>query len=98
MRFSEIKNTLNHLTKTTTCLHCRGPYKIDNINIIATTKTEGLFELHCEKCHVSSIMTVVLTAETEFRPNKISSNDILDLKNFLNRFDGDFEKLFPNEK
>lgn len=98
MRFSEIKNSLKHLIKTTTCLHCRNLYELDDVNIIATTKNEGLFEMHCDKCHVSSIMTVVLTPETEFRPGKISPNDVLDLKNFLNHFDGDFTKIFPNEK
>lgn len=111
MRFSEIKNALKHLIKTTTCLHCQGLYDLDGINVIATTKAEGLFEMHCNHCHSSSIMTVVLTPETEkmetkqqntyeteFRPEQISPNDILDLKLFLNNFDGDFKKLFPNEK
>ena len=111
MRFSEIKNALKHLIKTTTCLHCQGVYQLDDINVIATTKVEGLFEMQCNNCHASSIMTVVLTPETEkmetkkkniyeaeFRPGQISPNDILDLKLFLNKFDGDFKKLFPNEK
>ncbi len=100
MRFSEIKNALKHLTKTTNCLQCHGSYEVNHINVIATTKNEGLFEMHCDKCHVSSIMTVMLTPhfESEFHPGQISSNDILDLKNFLSNFDGNFEKLFPNEK
>lgn len=99
MRFSEIKNALKHLVKTTKCLHCHGVYEMDQINVIATTINEGLFEMHCGKCHVSSIMTMVLTPlENKIHPGKISPNDILDLKNFLNNFDGNFEKLFPNEK
>ncbi len=111
MRFSEIKNALKHLIKTTTCLHCQHLYVLEDINVIATTKVEGLFEMQCNNCHASSIMTVVLTPETEkmetkkkniyeaeFRPGQISPNDILDLKLFLNKFDGDFKKLFPNEK
>jgi len=78
---------------------------MDDVNVIATTKAEGLFEMHCNTCHASSIMTVVLTPESDketvlssFHPDKISPNDILDLKIFLNNFDGDFKKLFPNEK
>ena len=111
MRFSEIKNALKHLIKTTKCLNCQSLYELDNINIIATTKAEGLFEMHCGNCHTSSIVTVILTPEqekmevkqpdtfeSEFHPGQISPNDILDLKLFLNNFDGDFKKLFPNEK
>lgn len=103
MKFSDIKNALKHLVKTNRCLHCRGQYDLEEINIIATTKLEGLFEMHCGKCHLSSIMTVVVSPEIEVKKTQgrshggISPNDILDVKNFLNNFDGDFKKLFTND-
>lgn len=112
MKFSDIKNALKHLIKTNRCLHCQGQYDLEEINIIATTKLEGLFEMHCGKCHLSSIMTVVVSPEIEVKKTNpgnitekfpgrshggISPNDILDVKNFLNNFDGDFKKLFTND-
>lgn len=113
MKFSDIKTALKHLVKTNHCLHCQNQYDLEEINIIATTKLEGLFEMHCNKCHLSSIITVVVYPEIEVRKgnpdqimekshershNGISQNDILDVKNFLNNFDGDFKKLFTSDK
>lgn len=104
MKFSDIKNALKHLVKTNHCLHCHGQYDMEEINIIATTRLEGLFEMHCNKCHLSSIMTVIISPEIEVRKgnqrshNGISQNDILDVKNFLNNFNGDFKKLFTSDK
>lgn len=111
MKFSEIKSALKHLVKTTLCLHCQAVYELNDVSIIATTKNEGLFEMSCNKCHLSSIMTVSLSPEIEVKHSNtsplerthgeisgISQNDVLDVKNFLNNFDGDFKNLFPNEK
>lgn len=114
MKFSDIKNALKHLLKTTRCMHCQNTYEMDEINVIATTRLEGLFELHCNKCQLSGIMTVVVSPAMEIKKGNaqainnqalnerthsgISSNDILDVKNFLNSFDGDFKKLFTSEK
>ena len=71
---------------------------MDDVNVIATTKSEGLLELHCEKCHFSSIMTISMSPKIEKNnANSVSNNDILDVRNFLNNFDGDFKKIFTSE-
>ena len=100
MRFSDLDNAVKHLMKTTSCSHCKGKYTGHDVNVILTTKLEGLFELRCNKCHISNIMTVVLSPTIEMKKTNgiISKNDILDVKNFLNNFDGNFKKLFTNSK
>lgn len=108
MNFDEIKNTIEHLKKTCKCPQCNGSYKDADINIIATTNIEGMMEMRCEKCQLSTLVTVTITSalpeikEQNYRTHKgISDNDILDVKNFLNNFDGDFKKVFnqsPNNK
>lgn len=103
MRFSDLANAVRHLMKTTCCSRCKGKHTEHDVNVILTTKLEGLFELRCNKCRGSSIMTVFLsptieTKKTNATVSGISQNDILDVKNFLNSFDGNFKKLFTNDK
>lgn len=116
MNLPEIENTAKHLKKTSKCLHCKSKYELEDINVIATTGTEGLFEMKCFKCKKSTIVTVLLNPSTKTkdkkevfiensirehrvmnRGKKITDNDILDTKLFLDKFDGNFEKFF-NEK
>ena len=109
MNFKEIQSAVKHLQETCTCSGCKGKYKPKDINIVATTSSEGLFELICNKCKSSTIVTVLMTkedknlqskvTETQTRAHrKISTNDVLDIKNFLTRFDGNFKKLFTKKK
>lgn len=126
MNFPEIENTAKYLKKTSKCLHCKGKYEIEDINVIATTGVEGLFEMKCFKCKKSTIVTVLLSPSPSPSPSpssnpktkdkkevfiensvrehrilnrgkRITDNDILDTKIFLDKFDGNFEKFF-NEK
>jgi hypothetical protein len=106
MNFSEIQSAVKHLQKTCKCTQCKAKYKPADINVLASTSIEALFELKCEKCDLSAIVTVTNAAEEEIRKisrgarqhSKISENDILDIKNFLNNFDGNFKELFKNKK
>ncbi len=113
MNYSEIKSAIEHLLKTLNCNSCKGKFQEEDINIIATTKNEGLFEVRCSECGASTILTVMLSPEIEVKENTgeelpanitttprihrgISQNDVLDMKNFLGKFDGNFKKLFVN--
>ncbi len=109
MNYPEIENVIHHIQKTCKCLQCHGKYDLEDIHIVATTMSEGLFETRCKKCKSSSIITVLISPEVEIKKkringktatsrvhNGISKNDILDMKNFLNKFDGNFKRLFIN--
>lgn len=104
MNFSDIKSAVSHLMKTSKCMQCKCKYSADNINIIATTRIEGLFEMRCPSCHSSTIVTVVLASEIKVRkqPTRqhhgISEDEVLDMKNFLHNFDGNFRKIFTEER
>ncbi|MBD3330662.1 hypothetical protein GF354_03990 [Candidatus Peregrinibacteria bacterium] len=77
---------------------------MDNIHIIATNGKESLMELKCPKCKLSVIVSVTSGLEHELElqdhtsTSAISKNDILDIKNFLTKFDGNFKKLFNTKK
>lgn len=109
MNFPEIEKVIKHLQKTCTCLQCKSKYDVKDIHTIATTKIEGLFEVKCKKCNCSTIVTVLLAKGAEIKDakiesapkrkhRKISQNDVLDIKNFLSRFDGNFKRIFTQKK
>lgn len=97
MNFSEIKSAVKHLLKTSNCLHCKAGFKEHDIRVLVTTQNEGLFDIKCSACNCSTIVTVTLSAETRTHGG-ISQNDVLDIKNFLSGFDGNFKKIFTNEQ
>ena len=109
MDINEIQNAVKHLTKTSQCLNCSKKYEETGIQVLTTTQHEGLFELRCHSCNASTIVTVLMSAESELKDRikqktqgvkkqaKITNNDVLDIKNFLNSFDGNFKKIFTKE-
>lgn len=102
MNYPEIKNVIKHLKKTCKCLNCESKFNYEDINVIATTNTEGLFETRCKNCESSTIVTVLLEPNVKIAPyrihGRISGNEVLDMKNFLNKFDGNFKKIFTKSK
>ncbi|MDA1060641.1 MAG: hypothetical protein O3B47_02515 [bacterium] len=85
-------------------MQCKSKYTGKSVNLIATTKTEGLFEMKCPKCECSTIVTVLLSTDLKIQDHNsrthlgISQNDVLDMKNFLGKFDGNFKRIFTKEK
>lgn len=90
-------------------MQCQSKYEFEDINVIASTQIEGLFELICNQCQCSTIVTVTLSMEpnqeVEIRRaghnrthKNISQDDVLDIKNFLSTFDGNFKKIFTKKK
>jgi len=104
MNYPEIIKSVKFLKKTCKCTSCNKKYKSENINFIAATQLEGLFELVCSKCQLGTIVTVVVNSpeieisELNNMGTKVSPNDILDTKNFLTNFDGNFKKLFKTQE
>ena len=104
MNINQLKSALKHAQKDSPCSHCKTKYKLENIDFIASTNNEVLFDMFCPKCSISAIVSVSFTPENEIneqstrRHRKISRNDILDVKNFLNHFDGNFKKIFTKRK
>lgn len=94
---------VKHLRETCPCANCKKKYRSQDISVIATTKVEGLFELKCKNCNCSTLVTVLTAPEMEVNQKNarehrsVDSNDVLDIKNFLNSFDGNFKKIFTKK-
>jgi len=103
MNIFELENAIKHICDNYPCPKCKTKYKAKNIKIIASNENEALLEIGCKKCKETSIVSTIFTSHLEINENpqrdhrNISKNDILDIKNFLTRFDGNFKKLFTKE-
>ena len=111
MNYKELKEAIKYIQKSCKCLDCKKSYTEHDIFIIATTSNEALFELKCHNCGLVTIITMINQKNDEssiqksqhnlvgHRPhNGVSQNDVLDVKNFLNHFDGNFKKFFKSKK
>ena len=109
MNVDALKSAISYVKKECKCSQCNSKYKNDNISMVAATKTEVLVELNCPKCAAYSLITVYMDgppsefsesdpAISERTHSHISQDDVLDIKNFLNTFDGNFKKIFSNKQ
>lgn len=104
MNLKELTEIIQHVRKTTECPHCKRKYNTQDISVLASTKFECLLELKCHYCKKTALTDIVATPKkpnnvpliNQVITNRITYNDILDVKNFLDNFDGDFKKLFHN--
>jgi hypothetical protein len=102
MNFGELKQLIKEIRETLPCKQCGYNYKDSDIRIIGTVFSEGFFMAECRECKNEVIVNVVFKEKRmvhrsigkskTFQP--ITPDDILDIRNFLQNFDGDFANLF----
>ncbi len=103
MNYAELKAIIQHLKKEVNCHVCHRKFSEESMWIVSAMADEALFHFSCFKCrnqllvHVSIVEKGNKPAELSIHTqptNPVTKNDILDTHNFLNRFNGDFKKLF----
>lgn len=101
MNIEDIGNAGKHIIKACKCTNCHQKFKYDDLHVVAASSVEGLFEVKCENCGSGSLISVLIAPELEIREQnehrkhkKISTNEVLDMKIFLDKFDGNFKNLF----
>jgi hypothetical protein len=108
MNFQDLRIIVGQIKKNVKCPKCTSRYTDEDIEIIGGLADEQhFFHASCSKCETESVINVSLLFEenTNTLPNlkklgsaprmgHISSNEVLDMHNFLKMFDGDFNKIF----
>jgi hypothetical protein len=103
MNFAELKEIIRHLKKVVPCTTCQKKFLDEDMRVLFTIGNDALFHLSCHNCKNQLIVRITITEQTTEKSqinihtqqaSEISHNDILDIHNFLNSFNGDFEKLF----
>lgn len=102
MNFNDLKSIIRQLKKSVTCTQCSKKFMNDDIQVLSTFGNEGLFFFNCQTCQ-NQLFVHISISEQDDQKNlniqtqnamNITQNDVLDIHNFLNRFNGDFKKLF----
>jgi len=99
MNHQELYKLLVTVQKNVRCPQCGKSYGFSKIQIRGIVDTIVFLELSCTN-HMPLLATVTLS-----KPNiaaestdKINSDDVIDMYRFMKNFDGNFEKLFKENK
>ena len=103
---------IKRLMASIKCDVCGQGYELGSINILGHDKDLWFLSALCPACHTRYLVVVVVkesnvpevTADlTEAEVGKLknagslTSDEVLDMHNFLKDFDGDFSRLFSQE-
>ena len=94
------------------CESCGQNYEPYNVDVIGHREDMWFLRVLCSKCHTQCLVAAVVKAGKaseeaddlagagveDFHYEKIEIDDVLDMHNFLTDFDGDFSRLFGQEK
>ena len=94
------------------CSICREHYEINNIKVLGHEDDIWFLNVFCPSCHNQALVAAVVKKDKSLetttdltkaesakfaRAGTISADDILDLHDFLQVFDGNFAKLFSQK-
>ncbi len=99
---------LRQLLSTHRCTTCRQRFRRDGFSFVARHEKLWVVSARCSACHTQQMFWVSLKNGVQATPAEISpterkrlealppitSDDVLDMHQFLARFDGDFAELF----
>ena len=104
MNFPELKEIIKQLKKAVPCNICHKRFMDEELQVISTYANEGLFHFDCHNCKNQLVVHVsIINKKNEKHanfniktrtPDLINPNEVLDMHNFLNQFNGDFKELF----
>ena len=94
------------------CESCGQNYEVYNIDVLGHREDLWFLRVHCSACHTQCLVAAVVkegrmpeavtdlteTELDEFRDGAIEVDDALNMHNFLRDFDGNFSRLFGQEK
>lgn len=108
MNFQDLRIIIRQIKKNINCPKCKGKYSDQDIEVIGTLGDEHtFFHAVCPKCEAEAVINVAIQMNdmeinipelkklaNNISKEKVSINEILDIHNFLDNFDGDFKDLF----
>jgi len=99
---------LRQLLSTHRCTNCRQRFRRDGFSFVARQEKLWVVSARCSHCHTQQMFWVSLKSGVQTHPGEVtpserkrlealppvSSDDVLDMHEFLGCFDGDFAELF----
>ncbi len=98
MNHQELYKFIQTVQKNVRCPQCGKPYTFSNIEIRGIVETVMFLELHCSS-HMPLLATVSITKQkSQKTQEKITSNDVIEIYEYLKKFSGSFTEIFENNK
>jgi hypothetical protein len=108
MNFHDLRIIVSQIKRTMKCPDCKTRYTDEDIEIIGSLGDEQVFfHAWCIHCETQSVINVQIDPSwfncpephlgNAPRMGHVSSNEVLDMHNFLKEFNGDFTQLFDKE-
>ena len=103
------ESLIKRLIASIKCGSCGQNYQEDNISVIEHSEELWFLRVFCSSCHVKSMVAAIIREEekaevitdltkaelAKFKGvDRVRVDDMLDMRNFLRDFDGDFPRLF----
>ena len=103
------ESLVKRLMASIKCAVCGQRYRVDDINVLGHHEDLWFLSASCPACHTRCLVAAVIRegrlpevttdltkAELDrFRNmSRVTTDDVLDMHNFLKGFDGDFSQLF----
>lgn len=103
---------VKELMTTVTCAVCGRRYEAGDINILYHQEQLWFISVYCQGCHTKGLVAALIKDKgdvevvsdlTELESGRfsatlsINTDDVLDVHNFLEDFDGDFAALFGSK-
>lgn len=103
MDLNEFKEIIKHIKKTVPCSECQKKFTDNEVKLVSQMGSEVLFNFDCNRCKNQLLIHVTLASQKQNKNRlkinshkgaQISHDEVLDIHNFLEKFNGDFRSLF----
>jgi transcription elongation factor Elf1 len=106
------EHIVKKLMTSVKCTNCGQNYELPNINILAHHHGLWFFSVTCSSCHSQFLIAATISNEkvevtsdlTEAETDRFknasvpTADDVLDMYSYLEKFDGNFIRLFKYER
>lgn len=110
MNKSELQDLIRNLQALMRCPSCGAHYKSEEIQFLGQVDVAWLLQLNCAACSLPVLATVMVADKPKSRKimsdfrvdeferfggfSEVTADDVLEMHNFLDTFDGNFSALF----
>ena len=86
------KGLLKKLMSSIKCVSCDKHYEEHNVEVLDNSEELWFLQVICSSCHIQSMVVAIMQKGN--KSNVISTDDLLNMHEFLKGFSGDFSNLF----
>ena len=110
MNSYQLQELIKNIQSMMRCPSCGARYEADNIHFLGQLDMAALIQLDCQSCSLPVMATIIVSdknqgsarilsdiSEDELQVAKgdpVGTDHVVDMHQFLKKFDGDFDNLF----